>query len=167
MERTRPLLPLALIAVLFGIAVLLAQIAPRRAAGVHVDANGLLIGAIAVIGLLTAAAGTAAYFLGGRFRLESRWRWQAVIGTGLLGMVMFGVGGSVVTPEFDQQSMVLLAPLVLVAVAALAGWQWQVSGLGGGSRGARWGYALGAAAATAAYAGVAVLVLLVQSGFLD
>lgn len=131
------------------------------------EADELLAAAYALVGVLAAAAGAAAYLLCGRFRLAAPGRVPVAIGTGLLGALTFGVGSSIIAPSGFGQWIVLLAPPGLLATAVLVGWQWGLGELGGGTRRSRWGFALGSAAATAVYSGVAVLVFLLASGFID
>ncbi|MCS7475450.1 hypothetical protein [Umezawaea endophytica] len=109
---------------------------------------------VAIPAVLVVGMAGAAFVLGGRVRQAARWRLPVAIGTGLLGVVPIGTGFLLGWPS-------------LVALAVLAAWQWQSGGTSGGGRGARWGHALSAGAATAVYSVVTLFVLLLDGGFID
>jgi len=122
---------------------------------------------LVLAGAFGAAAGAATFLLYRRFRpVPPDRRVLLVVGTGVLASALFaGTGllygqwgyGAVPGP------LMMLSPFSLLASAALATWQWQLSTIRGGR-------VVSAAVATvtvAIYTWCAMLVFLFQSGFED
>jgi hypothetical protein len=131
------------------------------------SSDGLVQTSVLLIGLLSLAMGGIAFLLGGRFRLQHPWRPLVVIGTGALGWALFGVGGQFMGADALPALMGLLVTPALFAATVLMVWQWQLGAMSGGTTPARWGYAVLAAATTAAYSAAAMILFLLYSGFID
>jgi hypothetical protein len=126
--------------------------------------SGLTLAAQASLVALGVAMGAATFAVRRRSRpTPPRLRPVLVVGTVVLGLALFVAGKPVINPL--SQSMVLaLSPLSVLGVAALAAWQWELSGppIGG-----RIGSAAVAGGATVAYSTAALLIFGFQSGFID
>lgn len=129
--------------------------------------EGLMKTGAVLIGLLALVMGGIAFLMGGRFRLRHPWRSQVVVGTGLLGLVLFGVGGQFLGADAGPALVSLSATPTLLAATVLTAWQWQLGAMSGGTVLARWGYAATAAVTTVLYSVVAMFVFLLYSGFID
>lgn len=120
-----------------------------------------------LIGLLAVAAAVASYFLGGRARSWARRRqWPIAIGTALLGLAVFAIGGLTIAPadRVDQFWVYLISPMTIAAAVGLGGWQRQLCG---DERIRRARYAIGAGIATTLYVAITLWIFLLQSGFID
>jgi hypothetical protein len=115
-------------------------------------------------GLLALLAGAVGYFVGGRARPRARHRQGLfTIGTAGLGMALFSIGPLIIAPRAGSL-LYLATPWAVIAVAVLAGWQYQLCSA---ERGFRLRYAIGGFLATASYSFVAFFVFLLASGFID
>ncbi len=129
--------------------------------------EGLVKAGVLLSGLLAIVMGGIAFLVGGRFRLRHPWRSRVVVGTGLLGMVLFGVSCQFMGADAGTALVSLFVTPTLLAAAVLSAWQWQLGAMSGGTTPARWGYAATAAVTTALYSVTAVFVFLLYSGFID
>jgi hypothetical protein len=90
-------------------------------------------------------------------------RLPVVIGSAGLGLGLFFATSAVIGPVAGG-TMAALSPFSVLAAAAVAAWQWELSGppLGG-----RAGSAVIAGGAATFYSGIALIIVAMQSGFVD
>ncbi|MFD9736409.1 hypothetical protein [Umezawaea sp. NPDC059074] len=130
--------------------------------------EGLVEAGAWLTGLLALVVGGIAFLVGGRVRPRHPWRSQAAIGTGVLGLVLFGVAAQLAGAETGAAVVSLFVPPTLLAATVVAGWQWRLGSTSGGTALARWDHAATAIIATVVYSVIAVFVLLLlYSGFID
>jgi hypothetical protein len=125
----------------------------------------LTTAAAVLIVALGVATGTTTFVLRRRARpAPPRLRPVLTAGTAALGFGLFALTGHVLDPVLDGVSALSLSPISALAVAALAAWQWELSGPPLGDRTVS---AVVAGGATIFCSGVALLVFGLQSGFID
>lgn len=118
----------------------------------------------ALLVALGAASGVATFLVRRRAPPTSpRLRPFLVAGTAVLGLGLFAITGLVISPVLGGTALAL-SPFAILAVAALAAWQWELSGPPVGGRA---GSAVFAGGATVFYSGIALLIFGMQSGFID
>lgn len=114
-----------------------------------------------LVGTLALAAGALTFLLHRRVRpVTPHRRSRLVAGTAALGLGLFAVGGLVL----GGNSLYVLSLFSMLAVATLAFWQWHLSGT---PRGGRVLLAIISVVSVSVYATVALVVFLMQSGFID